>query len=82
MKGIAVQHKKYGKGKLVSFSPFTNMTIVFNGDGRNDVRTISTAHINDVSINGVPIRNLVDYGDDRWYPRTLKSPTDDSNVMY
>jgi len=61
---------------------FTNMTIVFNGDGRNDVRTISTAHINDVSINGVPIRNLVDYGDDRWYPRTLKSPTDDSNVMY
>lgn len=82
MKGITVQHKKYGKGRLVSFNPFTNMTIVFNGGGRNDVRTISTAHINDVSINGVPIRNLVDYGDDRWYPQTLKSPTDDSNCMY
>lgn len=82
MKGITVQHKKYGKGRLVSFNPFTNMTIVFNGGGRKETRTISTAHINDVSINGVPIRNLVDYGDDRWYPRTLKSPTDASNCMY
>lgn len=82
MKGITVQHKKYGKGRLVSFNPFTNMTIVFNCGGRKDTRTISTAHINDVSINGVPIRNLVDYGDDRWYLRTLKSPTDVSNCMY
>ncbi|MCR4288221.1 MAG: hypothetical protein NUW09_09435 [Deltaproteobacteria bacterium] len=82
MKGITVHHKKYGKGKLVSFNPFTNMTIVFNGGGWKDTRTISVAHINDVSINGVPIRNLVDYGDDRWYPRTLKSPMDDSNGMY
>lgn len=79
-KGITVQHKKYGKGMLVSFNPFVEMVIVFNGNGRkgrmNNVRrSFASSYMDDVSVDGVPIRSLVNYGDSRWYPiGTLKHP--------
>ena len=79
-KGITIQHKKYGKGMLVSFNPFVEMVIVFNGNGRkgrmkNIWRSFASSYMDDVSVDGVPIRSLVDYGDSRWYPiGTLKHP--------
>ena len=79
-KGITVQYKKYGKGMLVSFNPFVEMVIVFNGNGRkgrmkNVRRSFASSYMDDVSVDGVPIRSLVDYGDSRWYPiGTLKHP--------
>ncbi|MCR4287432.1 MAG: hypothetical protein NUW09_05410 [Deltaproteobacteria bacterium] len=79
-KGITVIHKKYGRGRLVSFDPFVEMVIVFNGNGRkgrmkNVRRSFASSYMDDVSVDGVPIRSLVDYGDSRWYPVwTLKRP--------
>jgi len=62
-----------GKGMLVSFNPFVEMVIVFNGNGRkgrmkNIWRSFASSYMDDVSVDGVPIRSLVDYGDSRWYP--------------
>lgn len=70
-KTIFIHHKDYGKGRLVTFSPFIGVAVLFPGNGR---RFFSTAEHNLIKLScdgGIPMATIVDreMRDPRWHQR-------------
>lgn len=73
---IKVRHKRYGRGRLISFHPLLFMVIEFsNGNGKRDIHTISSTreHMEEVYLGDKKLSELVDLHDPVWYRDFLRT---------
>lgn len=73
---IKVRHRKYGRGRLISFHPLLSMVIEFsNGNGKREVLTFSSTrqHMEEIFLGRKKLSELVDLRDPTWYRDFLRA---------